>query len=33
MAYLERYKFDLKVGQKTQNLTGKFFFAKHVWIL
>jgi hypothetical protein len=22
-----------KVGQKTQNLTGKLFFAKRVWVL
>ena len=33
IAHLERYQCDFKVGQKTQNLTGKFFFAKRMWVL
>jgi hypothetical protein len=29
-AHLERYQFDFKVGQKTQNLTGNFFYLTFV---
>ena len=31
--YLNWYISGFKVGQKTQNLTGKFFFAKRMWVL